>query len=183
MHMRGPVLSPRSAAKTAKIHYCMKDREVGFRCLICNRTGQDISVIKSSPCHSNEVEPSPPPSQSDLDERKARQLQLQELEALKAEGDMLEELLAHQVELMQLEDLEAEEAALEAKLKAEEEADLLQAKIQSLATVPAKVPKQTWTPLREATKLIPNPKLLDAAEDLAKRSLNFDAMITPCGSH
>ena len=183
--MRGPVLSPQSAAKTAKIHYFVKDREVGFRCLICNRTGQDVSVIKSSPCHSNEVEPSPPPSQSDLDERKARQLQLQELEALKAEGDMLEELLAHQVELMQLEDLEAEEAALEAKLKAEEEADLLQAKIQSLATIPARVPKQTWTPLPdpEAKKLIPNPKLLDVAEDLAKRSLNFDATITPCGSH
>ena len=169
---RGPTKSPRSAAKSERIHYFVKDRAAGFRCLNCNWAGQDMSQIKEEPCNIEDAEPGPELKQLDIDERHARKLQLQELQELEAEGKMLQELVNHHAELMALEDLEAQEASLLELLRSEEEADMLQAKIQSLAHEDPSCPvKQTWTPLIDGKV---GKATLQQAEDVAKRALVFE---------
>ena len=163
------------------MHYFVKDRELGFRCLNCNQTGQDLSLIKSMPCHAvEEAVAGPKPSQINMDARRARELQLAELRELEAEGLLLQELLEHSTDLMALEAPEAEEAQLQAMLKHEEEADILQAKIQSLAAMPppSSTPKKNDSmPPPKPSNPSPSSILkIEAAESLAKRALNFEAV-------
>ena len=125
----GLPISPQSQAKHRREHYLVKDKQMHFRCLSCGDAGA-IDVLKSFPCSALDDEMA-------KDDATSQAASLRLAQALQAEHDeeligrdLEAELLAEQLSLEELL-LQAEEGELQ-RLLAQEEADLLQAKMESL---------------------------------------------------
>ena len=146
-------MSPQSQAKHRRKHYLVKDKEMHCRCLNCGDVG-GIHALKSLPCHALDREllkgdgttkatslRLPQARDDELsggDDAASQAASLRLAQALQAEEDELidqdleAELLAEQLSLEELV-LQAEEGELQ-RLLAQEEAELLQAKMESLET-------------------------------------------------
>lgn len=129
-------VSPKSHAKHHREHYVVKDSDDGkcFRCLNCGDIG-GFEAFGCFPCNASDAEQA---KSADADDAASQAASLRLAQALQAEEDELidqdleAELLAEQLSLEELV-LQAEEGELQ-RLLAQEEAELLQAKMESLET-------------------------------------------------